>query len=77
MRDVIRQRFEQQNGTPGTKSGPSEDQAGTQLRLSAEQQRLLARLDDEHDIATMMSWVNRANRSKFREVVLSPNQTRQ
>jgi ATP-dependent DNA helicase RecG len=27
---------------------------------------------DEHDIAGLMRWVGRSNRSKFREAVLSP-----
>lgn len=56
----------------GTKSGLSRDQIGTGLGLSIEQRELMARMDAEHDIATLMSWVGRSNRSKFRDVVLSP-----
>jgi ATP-dependent DNA helicase RecG len=29
-------------------------------------------MTDEHDVATLMQWVARSNRSKFREVVLTP-----
>ena len=29
-------------------------------------------MSDEHDIATLMQWVGRSNRSKFREAVLAP-----
>ena len=29
-------------------------------------------MTDEHDVATLMQWVGRSNRSKFREVVLTP-----
>ena len=40
--------------------------------LSAEQRTVLMRLEDEHDIATLMEWAGRSNRSKFREAVLTP-----
>ena len=33
---------------------------------------MLAQMTDEHDVATLMQWVGRSNRSKFREVVLTP-----
>lgn len=52
--------------------GPSRDQVGPKSGLSAEQQALLAQMIDEHDVATLMQWVGRSNRSKFREVVLTP-----
>ena len=29
-------------------------------------------MSDEHEIAALMEWVGRSNRSKFREVVLAP-----
>lgn len=29
-------------------------------------------MTDEHDVTTLMEWVGRSNRSKFREVVLKP-----
>ena len=50
----------------------SRDQVGPKSGLSAEQQALLAQMTDEHDVATLMQWVGRSNRSKFREVVLTP-----
>ncbi|WP_409408781.1 RNA-binding domain-containing protein [Acidithiobacillus ferriphilus] len=76
-REAIRQRFTQEVETRptdevGTKPGPSRDQVGTKLGLSAEQRILLAQMADEHDIATLMAWVGRSNRSKFREAVLAP-----
>lgn len=75
-REAIRQRFAQVPDQVGTevlnKSGPSRDQVGTKLGLSAEQHRMLAQMVDEHDIATLMEWVGRSNRSKFREAVLAP-----
>ena len=42
------------------------------MGLRAEQRALLARMDDEHDIAALMDWVARSNRSKFRDPVLAP-----
>lgn len=76
-REAIRQRFAQEaqaqaRDQAGTKSGPSRDQVGPKSGLSAEQQALLAQMTDEHDVATLMQWVGRSNRSKFREVVLTP-----
>ena len=32
----------------------------------------MRKMGAEHDIATLMAWVERSNRSKFRDVVLSP-----
>lgn len=77
VREAIRQRFAQEaqaqtTDLAGTKSGPSRDQVGTKPGLSAEQQTVLAQMTDEHDVATLMQWVGRSNRSKFREVVLTP-----
>ena len=40
--------------------------------MSAEQHTVLAHMTDEHDVTTLMEWVGRSNRSKFREVVLKP-----
>lgn len=76
-RKAIRQRFAQEEEAQpkdqvGTKPGPSQDQVGTKSGLSAEQRILLAQMTDEHDIATLMQWVGRSNRSKFREAVLGP-----
>jgi len=76
-RESIRQRFSQEaqaraKDQAGTKSGPSGDQVGTKRGLSAEQHTVLAQMTDEHDVATLMQWVGRSNRSKFREVVLTP-----
>lgn len=76
-REAIRQRFVQEAQAPatdqvGTKPGPSGDQVGTKLGLSAEQRTVLVQMADEHDIATLMQWVGRSNRSKFRETVLAP-----
>lgn len=76
-REAIRQRFAQEaqaqaTDLAGTKSGLSGDQVGTKLGLSAEQHTVLAQMTDEHDVATLMQWVGRSNRSKFREVVLTP-----
>lgn len=76
-RDAIRQRFVQEAQAPGTdqvgtKPGPSGDQVGTKLGLSPEQRTVLAQMADDHDIATLMQWVGRSNRSKFRETVLAP-----
>lgn len=76
-REAIRQRFtEEAEARPkdqaGTKSGPSRDQVRTKSGLSAEQRTVLAQMADEHDIATLMQWVGRSNRSKFREAVLAP-----
>lgn len=77
VREAIRQRFAQEaqaqaTDLAGTKSGPSQDQVGTKSGLSAEQHTVLAQMTDEHDVATLMQWVGRSNRSKFREVVLTP-----
>ncbi|MDR3298642.1 MAG: putative DNA binding domain-containing protein [Candidatus Accumulibacter sp.] len=77
LRESIRQRFVQEAETQpkdqvGTKSGPSWDQVGIKLGLSAEQRVVLAQMIEEHDIATLMQWVGRSNRSKFREAVLAP-----
>jgi ATP-dependent DNA helicase RecG len=77
---ALRQRFvqmtEQVTDQVGTKSpiksGPSRDQVGAKWGLSAEQAELMRKMDAEHSIAMLMSWVARSNRSKFREVVLSP-----
>jgi len=76
-REAIRQRFAQEvqaqaRDQAGAKSGSSRDQVGPKSGLSAEQQALLAQMTDEHDVATLMQWVGRSNRSKFREVVLAP-----
>ena len=76
-REAIRQRFAQEaqaqaRDQAGAKSGLSRDQVGPKSGLSAEQQALLAQMTDEHDVATLMQWVGRSNRSKFREVVLAP-----
>lgn len=75
--ESIRQRFAQEteaqlSDQAGTKQGPSRDQVGTKSGLSAEQRTVLAQMTDEHDVATLMQWVGRSNRSKFREVVLTP-----
>ncbi|MCG6540668.1 putative DNA binding domain-containing protein [Pseudomonas sp. KSR10] len=77
VRETIRQRFAREvEAQPidqaGTKSGPGRDQVGTKCELSAEQRIVLAQMAEEHDIATLMQWVGRSNRSKFREVVLLP-----
>ena len=53
-------------------SGLSRDQVGTKLELSPDQRLVLAQMSDEHDIPTLMEWVGRSNRSKFREAVLAP-----
>ena len=77
LRDAIRQRFAQDTATQttdqvGTKSGLSRDQVGLRSGISAEQRIVLVQMADEHDITTMMQWVGRSNRSKFREAVLAP-----
>ncbi len=77
VREAIRQRFAQEAQAQATdlaetKSGPSRGQVGTKPGLSAEQHTVLAQMTDEHDVATLMQWVGRSNRSKFREVVLTP-----
>lgn len=77
VRETIRQRFAREvEAQPidqaGTKSGPGRDQVGAKCELSTEQRIVLAQMADEHDIATLMRWVGRSNRSKFREVVLLP-----
>ena len=77
VRKAVRKRFTQEaearpNDQAGTKTGPSGDQVGTKSWLSAEQRTILAQMDDEHDISTLMQWVGRSNRSKFREAVLAP-----
>lgn len=77
VRETIRQRFTREvEAQPidqvGTRKGLSRDQVGTKFELSAEQRIVLAQMADEHDITTMMQWVGRSNRSKFREVVLLP-----
>jgi len=75
--ETVRHRFgleaeTQRANEVGTKSGPSRDQVGTKLELSAEQRKVLAQMTDEHDIPTLMDWSGRSNRTKFREVVLAP-----
>ena len=77
LRDAIRQRFAQDTATQttdqvGIKSGLSRDQVGLRSGISAEQRIVLVQMADEHDITTMMQWVGRSNRSKFREAVLAP-----
>ena len=87
-RVAIRQRFAREEETQPTladasaqpeslnkslnKSGPSRDQVGTKSGLSPEQRIVLAQMSDEHDVATLIEWVGRSNRSKFREAVLTP-----
>ena len=83
-RVAIRQRFAREEETQPTladasaqpeslnKSGPSRDSVGTKSGLSPEQRIVLAQMTDEHDVATLMEWVGRSNRSKFREAVLTP-----
>ena len=87
-RVAIRQRFAREEETQPTladasaqpeslnkslnKSGPSRDQVGIKSGLSPEQRIVLAQMSDEHDVATLMEWVGRSNRSKFREAVLTP-----
>lgn len=75
--ETIKHRFAQETETQlkdqvGTRSGLSRDQVGTKLELSSEQRLVLAQMADEHDIAGLMRWVGRSNRSKFREAVLAP-----
>ncbi len=77
VRELIRQRFTDAALAPrkdqvGAMSGPTEDQVGIKLGLSPEQRQMLALMNDEHDISTLMEWVGRSNRSKFRESVLTP-----
>lgn len=80
VREALRLRFVQTNeqateqvGTESlNKSGPCRDQVGTKLGPSTEQVELMRKMGAEHDIATLMAWVERSNRSKFRDVVLSP-----
>lgn len=76
-RESIRQRFSAATNAPlndplGTKSEPSQDPVGIKSGLSTEQHTVLAQMSDEHDITTLMQWVGRSNRSKFREAVLRP-----
>lgn len=87
-REEIRQRFAREEETQPTladasaqpesrpeslnKSGLSRDQVGTKSGLSPEQRIVLAQMTDEHDIPTLMEWVGRSNRTKFREAVLAP-----
>ncbi len=75
--EAVRKRFAQEvqaqaKDQAGAKSGPSKDQVGAKSKLSAEQHTVLTQMTDEHDVATLMQWVRRSNRSKFREVVLAP-----
>lgn len=76
VREALRLRFVRTAEQVGTeslnKSGPSGEQVGTKSGPSSEQVELMRKMDDEHDIATLMSWVGRSNRSKFRDVVLNP-----
>lgn len=71
--EVVRQRFSLQvTEQVGTRSGPSRDQVGIKLDLSAEQLSMMSRMSGTHDIATLMEWTGRTNRSKFRQSVLTP-----
>jgi len=75
--ETVRQRFshqitEQVTDQVGTRSGPSRDQVGIKLGLSAEQLSMMSRMSGTHDIATLMEWTGRTNRSKFRQSVLTP-----
>lgn len=76
-REAIRQRFAQEaqiepKDQVEIKPGPSRDQVGAKSGLSAEQRIVVAQMTDEHDITSLMQWVGRSNRSKFREAVLAP-----
>jgi ATP-dependent DNA helicase RecG len=66
---AVRQRLTEQ---VGTKSGPTRGQAGVKSGLSPEQLSMMSRMNGAHDLATLMKWTGRANRSKFRQAVLSP-----
>ena len=56
----------------GTKSGLGRDQVGTKLGPSLEQLELLRFFTGEHSIGELMAAVGRSNRTKFRELYLSP-----
>ncbi|MFY1666642.1 RNA-binding domain-containing protein [Pseudomonas sp. Pseu.R1] len=61
----------------GTKSGLSRDQVGTERvregkSLQQEQLTLLSNMTGAHTVPELMTFVGRNNRSKFRELVLSP-----
>ena len=52
----------------GTKSGPSRALVPTDSRAAG----LLARMQAEHAITELMTWAQRANRTKFRDQCLTP-----
>ncbi|MNZ68744.1 Divergent AAA domain protein [compost metagenome] len=56
----------------GTKKGPRRDQEGAKPRMSQEQLALLAHMSGEHAATELMAFMQRSNRSKFREQLLSP-----
>ena len=56
----------------GTKLGLSWDQVDSSVQLTAEHKAILTRANGEHAIAELMTWINRSNRSKFRNQVLAP-----
>lgn len=71
-RAAIRQRFVSARTDSPAKRGLSQDQVGTESGLNPEQRIVLVQMSDEREIAALMEWVGRSNRSKFREVVLAP-----
>lgn len=72
VREDLKHGFEKATEQVGTKPGPSQDQVGIKSGLSTEQLSLMSRMSGTHDIATLMEWTGRTNRSKFRQTVLTP-----
>lgn len=72
VQEDLRHGFEKATEQVGAKSGPSQDQVGIKSGLSTEQLSLMSRMGGTHDIATLMEWTGRTNRSKFRQTVLTP-----
>lgn len=56
----------------GNRPGPSWDQVGTKLGLSAEQAQTLRSLTAIQEITELMAIIGRTNRTKFRDQVLNP-----
>jgi Fic family protein len=59
--------------TPGNESlAPSRHQVGTKLKLSADQLAVFEQIEGEMSLVELMALLNRKDRTKFRQQVLSP-----
>lgn len=77
VQEDLRHGFEKTTEQVGIKSGLSRDQVGTKSGLSTEQLSMVSRMSGTHDIATLMEWTGRTNRSKQRYILTPQGKTLQ